>query len=39
VFVFDGDVIIEAIEYLDTALISSVVDNGPRSVDGAVGSP
>jgi ketosteroid isomerase-like protein len=39
VFVFDGDVIIEAIEYVDTALISSVVDGGPRSVDGAVGEP
>ena len=26
VFVFEGDVIIEAIEYLDTALISFVVD-------------
>jgi ketosteroid isomerase-like protein len=29
VFVFDGDVIIEATEYLDTALVSSVVDAAP----------
>jgi hypothetical protein len=39
VFVFDGDVIIEAIEYLDTALISSVVDGGPRSGQDAGGEP
>ena len=39
VFVFDGDVIVEAIEYLDTALISSVVDGKPHSADGAVGEP
>ena len=39
VFVFDGDVIIEAIEYLDTALISSVVDVVPSSVNDVVHEP
>ena len=34
VFTFDGDMIIEAIEYLDTALISSVVDVESHSVGG-----